>query len=95
MIRQIAVAGFLVALLAGACSGLLEAISHNNIGRELIDEGRWEEALAELDMAMELDPELAEAYNNRGSTYSYLEQYEQTKADLDKAIKLDPNNAVV
>jgi serine/threonine protein kinase len=53
-------------------------------------------ALADLDKAIELDPELADAYRDRG-TLKISEQLKDVSgalADLDKAIKLDPKNSL-
>ena len=95
MIRLVTAAIFLlVPAVTVACSGSSEAVTLNNKAVELINEERWEEALAELDKAIELDPNLAEAYNNRGRAYSELGQYEQALTEYNKAIRLNPNNAV-
>ena len=45
-------------------------------------------------LAIEVDPDLALAYNNRGWAYIELEQYEQAVADCTKAIELDPELAL-
>lgn len=82
-----------LALLGAACSGTSEATEHNNRGVELLNDGKWEEAIAELDMAIELDPSSAKAYNNRGYAYRELKQYEQALADFDKALELEPDYA--
>jgi tetratricopeptide (TPR) repeat protein len=90
MIRRITIACLLLALLAVACDTLTEATKHNNIGAELSNEGRWEEAIAEFDKAIDLDPDYAMAYYNRGLTYHKLEKHDQAIADYGKAIELDP-----
>jgi len=82
-----------LALLGAACSGTSEATEHNNRGVELLNGGKWEEAIAELDMAIELNPSSAKAYSNRGYAHRELEQYEQALADFDKAIELEPDYA--
>ena len=43
--------------------------------------------------AVELKPDFAAAYNNRGIAYDDLKQYERAIADYDAAIELDPNFA--
>ena len=45
-------------------------------------------------MAIELDPEYAMAYNNRGRAYLNMGQFDQAIADCNKAIELDPNLAI-
>ena len=43
--------------------------------------------------AIELDPKLSFAYNNRGISYSKLKQYKKAFEDFDQAIKLNPEFA--
>jgi len=62
-------------------------------GCDLLDEGKTEEAIAEFSKAIELDPDYAPAYNNRGDAYSEKGQHDVAIADYDKAIELDPNYA--
>ncbi|MBW2177988.1 MAG: tetratricopeptide repeat protein, partial [Deltaproteobacteria bacterium] len=40
--------------------------------------------------AIEIDPQLANSYANRGSAYSHLGQYKKAIADYEKALELDP-----
>lgn len=80
-----------LALAGVGCSGPSEAGEHNRRGVELLDAGKWEEAIAELDLAIQLEPDNAIAYSNRAYGYSSLGQHEQARVDSDKAIQLDPN----
>ena len=41
--------------------------------------------------ALKLNPNFADAYNNRGNAYKDLGQYERAIQDFDKAIQLNPN----
>ena len=50
------------------------------------------EGLPYLDRAIELDPENAEAYRNRGFGHLQLKEYEESIADLNKAAELDPKD---
>jgi len=43
--------------------------------------------------AIRLDPNYSAAYNNRGATYSMLDNYNQAVADYDQAIRIDSNYA--
>ena len=60
---------------------------------ELIEEGRYDEAIAECNKAIELDPNMAGAYVNRSFAYSKKGEFDKTIADCNKAIELDPNLA--
>ena len=50
-------------------------------------------ALADYDRAIELDPDLAQAYYNRGNTYAELQEHAAALADYDRATELDPDLA--
>jgi tetratricopeptide (TPR) repeat protein len=54
--------------------------------------GRYEDALADFNRLIELDPNDAWAIARRAETYQALERYEDALADLDRAIELDPEN---
>ena len=56
------------------------------------DLGKYEEAIEDLNKAIELKPDYTYAYNNRGFAYNNLGQYNRAIEDLDKAIELDPDN---
>jgi tetratricopeptide (TPR) repeat protein len=53
----------------------------------------FEEALADLTRAIELDPGLAWAIAGRGDTYRIMRRYEEALADFTRAIELDPGLA--
>ncbi|MEO1212502.1 MAG: tetratricopeptide repeat protein [Bacteroidota bacterium] len=57
-----------------------------------IDQGKYEQALQDLDACLSKNPNFAEAYVNRGLLYASIEHYEEALKDYDMAIKLDPNN---
>jgi tetratricopeptide (TPR) repeat protein len=54
---------------------------------------RYEEALADLDRAIELNPDYAGAIAQRGLSYRDMGRYEEALADLDRAIELNPDYA--
>ena len=60
--------------------------------RKCID-GDFSGAIRDYDKAIELDPNYAAAYNNRGNSYATLMQYERSIQNYDKAIELNPNDA--
>ena len=55
--------------------------------------GRHENAIADYDKAIQLKPDLADAYSNRGNAKGRLERYEDAITDFDKAIQLEPDMA--
>lgn len=67
-----------------------EAWEHNDRGTIYDKMGRYEEALADYNRAIELDPSLMSAYSNRALTLSALQRYEEALADYDKALALNP-----
>ena len=52
--------------------------------------GKFDEALKDLNRAVELDPKDEAAYASRGMTYSQMGQWENAVADFNQALKLDP-----
>ncbi len=65
--------------------GWLYQVSTNNLNQ----------AIADYSKAIELDPNAANVYNNRGVAYYALDEYDLAVADYSKAIELDPNAANV
>ena len=53
---------------------------------------QYERAIEDFNKAIELKPDYAEAYVNRGNSYLGLEEYERAIEDFDKAIKIDPKD---
>lgn len=75
---------FLVAL---GCSEKpqLEALES---GRLLIEEGQYRDAIAELSLAIELDPSLSAAYYDRGRAFARIEQWDRAVDDYTVVIRL-------
>ena len=74
-------------ILAGCGPAKGTAEWHFMQGEKLSDEGRYDEALVDYTKAIDLDPNLAMAYNNRASIYSKRGQYDLAIADYTKAIE--------
>jgi tetratricopeptide (TPR) repeat protein len=55
------------------------------------DRGNCDAAITAYSRAIELNPNFAEAYNNRAYTYMVKKDYADALTDLDKAIELRPN----
>ena len=68
-------------------------MAHSNRGIALRDLGRFEEALAACDRAIEIDPRHAVAHTNRGNALRDLGRFEEALAAYDRAIEIDPRNA--
>ena len=62
-------------------------------GKRLHDEGKYEEAVASFDKAIEIKPEFADVWNSKGEALRALKKYEEAIASYDKAIETDPKNA--
>lgn len=69
---------------------LVEFKRNENAG--IADEDYLKKAIALTDKALSLDPNLAEAYNVRGSYYSVLNKPDKALKDFKTALRLDPNN---
>ena len=91
-----------VAQLGPACGGdgepttappaqLVSAADFFAQGDYVYDEGNCAAAIADYTRAIELDPQMAEAYNNRAYTNMALQNYAAALPDLDQAIALRPN----
>jgi tetratricopeptide (TPR) repeat protein len=62
----------------------------NNAGFELLFSENVDKALYYFDMAISLNPEYVDAYNNRSVAYYNKKDYAKAEADSTKALQLDP-----
>src|SRR5207237_1877254 len=58
-------------------------------------EGKFEEALPELERAMELDPRNVYRLEQVAQTYQFLRRYPEAKLVYDRALSIEPNNAQI
>ena len=65
--------------------------AYNNRAGAYMAKGDFDRALADYDMAVQLNPEVAAAWLNRGVLWSRKENFDRSIADLTKAIQLDPS----
>ena len=65
-----------------------------NLGLHYYDQGDYEKAMVEFNMAIASQPDMAEAYNDRGLVYYALGDAGKAMADFNKALELMPNSAV-
>jgi lipoprotein NlpI len=48
--------------------------------------------MADFDQALKINPNYAEAYNNRGIVYRNKGDYNKAIADFEAVLRIDPNN---
>jgi tetratricopeptide (TPR) repeat protein len=60
------------------------------MGRARNSEEKFAEAVAALNRAIEINPQLTTAYNARGFAHLRLKQFAQAVADFSEAIRLNP-----
>jgi tetratricopeptide (TPR) repeat protein len=84
-----------------AAAGLTSVIEHSpadldaylNRARARLGLGLADDALADLDEALALDPRCGVAYHERGATLAILHRHEEALRDLDRAIRFAPTSA--
>ena len=64
------------------------------VGVKLVQVGHLDDAIAFFTKAIELKPDLADAYNNRGFVYQKQNKWQLALADFNKAVQLQPRNAL-
>jgi tetratricopeptide (TPR) repeat protein len=65
-----------------------------NLGIHYYDQGDYAMAIVHFNMAIASQPDMGEAYNDRGLTYFAMGETDRAIADFNKAIELLPNPAV-
>jgi tetratricopeptide (TPR) repeat protein len=61
-------------------------------GNEFVDNGKWEDAIAQFTNAIGAEPSNADYYFARGKAYDALLKLNEAKADYEKAIVFEPKN---
>ena len=84
-----------VAWALSGCGGSNKAQERYSAGIELQNQGLLEEAIAEYDEAISIDPDFVEAYSSRGVAYALLNEDEKAIQDFSEAIRLSPDSADV
>ena len=69
------------------------AEAHNGLAVAYYNAGRYDEALVELDRALDLEAEDGAIWGNRAWIFFQLERYEECLPDIDQAIALQPRFA--
>ena len=85
--------------LIGGCGddggGLTEVEEHFNKGLEHGQQGRFDDAIAEFNKAIELDPQVASAYAGRALVYTELGKDQQAERAIEKVVELGLDAAVL
>jgi len=74
-----------------AATPVPSADDHMDRGMEYYERGEYDEAVAEFQAAIELEPDDAGAHRNLGTAYLEQGKYEEAAAAYEKAIELDPD----
>lgn len=64
-------------------------------GNAYLNKGDYDQAVADYDTAISLDPNCAAAYGRRGDAYFNKRDYDRAIADYDAALRRDPYDAAV
>jgi TonB family protein len=67
---------------------------HIRNGYDLLDNGEYDKAIAEFDLAIATDPAAAMAYADRGLAHLWKYDIPQAHDDLEAALRIAPNSAV-
>ncbi len=62
-------------------------------GNDYLEKEMYDEAIAEFNKAVQINPKFSSAYNNRCDTYRIKKQYQEAISDCTKAIELKPDFA--
>ena len=71
------------------------ADEHLDMGVDYLDQGQFDEAIAEFQAAIQLDPDEAKAHYNLGLAYQKQEKLDEAAAAYQEALQLDPDLADV
>jgi tetratricopeptide (TPR) repeat protein len=73
-----------------AASAPMQAIAANDLARALVAQGRADEALAELETAISLQPEAAESWLLKATLLRRIERFDEAQAAVERAGELAP-----
>ena len=71
------------------------AQDHYNKAKELLNQVMYDQALAEVTKAIQIDPSVADYYTFRGELYRNRSDITNAAVDYSKSIELNPSNAEV
>ena len=73
--------------------GLNTADIHYNLGLALFNEDKLQEAEQEYKIAIELDKNASESYNQLGILYAHTNRFDDAEFIWEKGIRIDPKNS--
>ncbi|MEW6528869.1 MAG: AAA family ATPase [Candidatus Micrarchaeota archaeon] len=73
----------------------VDARMYYQIGNDSYEQGDYEKAIKNYNMAILLNPVFSEAYFNRALSYYQLKNFEKSLADYTKSAEFDPNNPII
>ena len=88
MVRLVSLAVILVSSFLGSCAPM-DADAYTNRGLAYHEDGDLDQAIADYDQALVLDPQHVGAYYSRGNAYFSKGDFDQAITDFDQAIELD------
>lgn len=71
------------------------ATAYKNRGNAYDEQGQYARALEDLGLAIETNPQDADAFNSRGTTYIALQRYDLAVRDFDQAVGLNPASPII
>ena len=89
---------FLIILAASVACGSSDsekAAEHYFAGTEFAAAGDWQEAIAEFDESVRLDPDAVDPHTTRGAVYAEPGQFQKAIDDYNEAIRIGPETADV
>ncbi len=96
MVRRFATGWVVFTLLLpmGGCDGN-PAVTRFNKGERLLTRGEMDTAISCYSQAIDLKPDYAAAYSQRGFAYAFQCKYDDAIADFTEAIRLNPGDGKV
>jgi len=67
-------------------------VAHNSLGVALSEKGRGDEAMAQFQKALEINPHFAETHNNLGNALLQSGQVDDAMAEYQKTLAISPEN---
>ena len=80
---------FLILSITGCITSDCNIAIYNKQGMALFKKGEYDQAIANYDKVIEINPKCARAYDNRGTAFLRKGQYNRAIADYNKAIEFN------